>query len=92
MNYDNFYQSFQQRSISVYAKNLGGFLLKKKYNRVLYNIRITFINLLRIKDLSKQLTNGKQDKENAENQIDSLSNTLFHKEKELESVQNKLTR
>nr|XP_034301660.1 golgin subfamily A member 4 isoform X4 [Crassostrea gigas] len=46
----------------------------------------------RIKDLSKQLTNGKQDKENAENQIDSLSNTLFHKEKELESAQNKLTR
>lgn len=76
---------------------IWGFIKKKlipnvQDKRVLYNIRITFINLLRIKDLSKQLTNGKQDKENAENQIDSLSNTLFHKEKELESAQNKLTR
>nr|XP_034301686.1 COP1-interactive protein 1 isoform X18 [Crassostrea gigas] len=46
----------------------------------------------KIKDLSKQFTNAKRDKENAESQIDSLSNILFHKKKELESVQNELAR
>lgn len=75
---------------------IGGFYSKKipnvQDNRVIHSIKITIIDLLRIKDLSKQLTNGKQDKENADNQIDSLSNTLFHKKKELESVQNKLAR
>lgn len=98
LNYDNFYRNFQQRRISLFAKNLG-FLCKKKLipnvqdDRVLQSIRITsFINLLRIKDLSKQLTNAKRDKENAESQIDSLSNILFHKKKELESVQNELAR
>lgn len=97
MNYDNFYRNFQQRRISLFAKNLG-FLCKKKLipnvqdDRVLQSIRITFINLLRIKDLSKQFTNAKRDKENAESQIDSLSNILFHKKKELESVQNELAR
>lgn len=92
-----FIEIFNKEEFHCLPKILG-FYVKKKLipnvqdDRVLQSIRITFINLLRIKDLSKQLTNVKRDKENAESQIDSLSNILFHKKKELESVQNELAR
>lgn len=92
-----FIEIFNKEEFHCLPKILG-FYVKKintkwKDDRVLQSIRITsFINLLRIKDLSKQLTNAKRDKENAESQIDSLSNILFHKKKELESVQNELAR
>lgn len=92
-----FIEIFNKEEFHCLPKILGFYVKKLIPNvqddRVLQSIRITsFINLLRIKDLSKQLTNAKRDKENAESQIDSLSNILFHKKKELESVQNELAR